>query len=94
MRIRGKDMHIHFVTKSGNGWTLRALLMNICVILFLFDLLTWQIKAKLNSAMKGKALAAAALALALLTLGEGGSTSSKLQSMQQMNGTYGLVTGL
>jgi hypothetical protein len=32
--------------------------------------------------------------LALLTLGEGGSTSSKLQSMEQMNGTYGLVTGL
>ena len=64
------------------------------VILFLFDLLTWQIKAKLNSAMKGKALAAAALVLALLTLGEGGSTSFKLQSMEQMNGTYGLVTGL
>jgi len=44
-------------------------------------------KAKPYSAMKGKALAVVALVLALLTLGEGGWTSSKLQSMEQMNGT-------
>lgn len=94
MRIRGKDMHIHFVINSGNGWTQSIINEHVLVSFSFFSIFSPD-KAKLNSAMKGKALAAAAaLVLALLALGEGGSTSSKLQSMEQMNGTYGLVTGL